>query len=74
MSSPTITKGQTFTNRESITNTKLHNLVDLATWTITSQAAGSMCYYDGTNWVVLLPGSEGDVLTMSSGVPAWVAP
>jgi len=76
MSSPTITKGQTFSNRENITNTKLHNLVDLATWVITNQAVGAMCYYDGTDWKILLPGTVGQVLTMNAGAtaPTWATP
>jgi hypothetical protein len=74
MSSPVIAKGQTFQVGDSVTATKLHNLTDLATWTITSQATGSLCYFDGTDWVVLLPGSDNDVLTMVDGLPAWVTP
>ena len=70
----TITRGQTFNNREYITNVKLHNLVDLATWAITSQATGDLAYYDGTNWLRLPKGTDGDILTMVSGVPAWVTP
>jgi hypothetical protein len=75
MSSPTISKGQTFTERESITNTKLHNLVDLANWEITDQAIGDICYFDGTNWVRLAAGTAGQVLTMNaSAAPSWATP
>lgn len=74
MSSPTITKGQTFSTRENITNTKLHNLVDLATWEITSEAVGDICYYNGTGWVRLAAGTTGQVLTMAGGVPTWATP
>lgn len=69
-----ITKGQVFTVRDYVTNTKLHNLVDLATWSITSQATGDLAYYNGTAWVRLPKGTDGDILTMVSGVPAWVTP
>ena len=71
----TISKGQTFTERESITNTKLHNLVDLANWEITDQAIGDICYFDGTNWVRLAAGTAGQVLTMNaSAAPYWATP
>jgi hypothetical protein len=71
----TITKGQTFSTRENITNTKLHNLVDLATWEITSEAVGDLVYYNGTDWVRIAAGTEGQVLTMNaSGAPAWATP
>ena len=76
MSSPTIIKGQTFQTRENITNTKLHNLVDLADWEITNQVAGDICYFDGTNWVRLAKGTAGQVLTMNAGAtaPSWATP
>jgi len=74
MSSPTITKGQTFATRENITDQKLHNLVDLSDWEITNQATGDLIYFDGTDWVRLAKGSDGDVLTMVAGLPAWVTP
>jgi hypothetical protein len=76
MSSPTITRGQTFSDREQITNTKLHNLVDLADWTITSQASGDMCYFDGTDWIRLVKGTTGQILTMNTGAtaPEWITP
>jgi len=74
MASPTITKGQTFATRENITNQKLHDLVDLSDWEITSQATGDLIYFDGTDWVRLAKGSDGDVLTMVAGLPAWVTP
>ena len=76
MSSPTIVKGQTFTNRETITNVKLHNLVDLADWNITSQVAGDIVYFDGTDWVRLAKGTAGQVLTINAGAtaPYWKTP
>jgi len=74
MSSPTISKGQTFQIGDSVTATKLHNLVDLADWTVTDQATGDICYFDGVDWVRLAKGTDGDILTMVDGLPAWVTP
>lgn len=72
--SPVISRGQTFQNRETITNTKLHNLIDLAGWDITNQATGDLAYFDGTDWVRIPKGTAGQVLTMVDGVPAWATP
>ncbi len=33
---------------------------------------GTMLYYDGAVWQKLLPGTNGQVLTMVGGVPTWV--
>ncbi len=71
MGSPTITKGQTFGQMEQITNTKLHNLVDLATWAIASQATGDLIYFDGSNWVRLAIGTTGQTLKVAGGIPTW---
>ena len=32
---------------------------------------GEMQYWNGTAWITLPPGNEGQVLTMSNGLPAW---
>jgi hypothetical protein len=74
MTSPILEKGQTFATRENITNVKLHNLIDLAGWSIEDQTVGDMVYFDGIDWVRIPLGSEGDVLTLVSGVPTWVTP
>jgi len=44
--------------------------------TIASETQGSVLYYNGTNWVRLAPGTDGDVLTThSTGVnPTWETP
>ena len=53
-----------------------------ATWTIDDDAvtlakiadgasAGVTLYYDGTNWVELVAGADGEVLTLAGGVPTW---
>jgi hypothetical protein len=75
MADPKIEKGVTFQTRENITNTKLHNLVDLAGWTITGQTAGDMVYFDGTDYVRIPKGTNGQVLTMNASlVPTWTTP
>lgn len=41
--------------------------------TLAGTDAGEIAYFDGSAWVVLRPGTEGQVLTMNaSGVPEWV--
>jgi len=40
---------------------------------ITSPAAGDVVYYNGASWVALPKGSDGQVLTLASGVPTWAA-
>lgn len=49
-----------------------NNAVDGTKIAITSQATGSLMYYDGTDWVNLAPGTVGQVLTMAGGIPTWV--
>ena len=34
-------------------------------------ATGQMLYWNGTAWVNVLPGNEGQILTFVGGVPAW---
>lgn len=74
MTSPIIGKGFEFQNREQVTNIKLHDLIDKATWTVTSQAIGDIARFDGTDWVRIPAGTNGQVLTMVDGVPAWATP
>jgi hypothetical protein len=38
-----------------------------------SDAAGDVMYYDGTNYVRLAKGTDGEVLTLASGIPSWDA-
>ena len=45
----------------------------LAKLTGPSDAEGDLAYYNGTSWARLPHGSDGQVLTVSGGVPAWVA-
>jgi len=48
-----------------------NNAVDGTKIAITSQTAGSLMYYNGTDWINIAPGTDGQVLTMVTGVPAW---
>lgn len=41
---------------------------------ITNAEAGDVLYYDGSNWVRLAKGSNGQVLSLESGLPAWKDP
>lgn len=71
----TITKGQTFQTGETITNTKLHDLIDLATWELSGQTLGDIAYYNGSAWTRLGVGTVGQVLTMNaSAAPYWATP
>ena len=45
-----------------------------AAWTSFSASTGDMLYFTGTVWYALGIGSEGDVMMVQSGVPAWVTP
>ncbi|MFC0875142.1 hypothetical protein ACE01N_01040 [Saccharicrinis sp. FJH2] len=38
---------------------------------ITGAATGDVLYYDGSKWVRLAKGTDGQVLTVESGIPAW---
>lgn len=49
------------------------NSVDGTKIALTSQATGSIMYYNGTDWVVLVIGTAGQVLTVNGGAtaPVW---
>ena len=55
------------------TITPSDNTVTGAKIALGSDAAGAVMYYDGTNYVRLAKGSNGEVLTLASGVPSWAA-
>ena len=55
------------------TITPSDNTVTGAKIALGSDAAGDVIYYDGTNYVRLAKGSNGEVLTLASGVPSWAA-
>lgn len=40
---------------------------------IAAPAAGDTVYYNGSSWVALPKGSDGQVLTLAAGVPTWAA-
>lgn len=46
------------------------NLLDIADIT---GVTGDILYFDGTNWVDLPIGADGNVLTVSTGIPSWAA-
>lgn len=46
----------------------------LVGYSIPGQALGDVAYYNGVAWVRLPAGAPGDVLTVTAGAPAWVAP
>ena len=39
-----------------------------------SDAAGDVLYYNGTDYIRLAKGTDGQVLTLASGVPTWATP
>jgi len=49
------------------------NAIDGTHIALGSDAAGDVMYYDGTNYVRLAKGSDGQVLTLASGAPSWAA-
>ncbi len=44
---------------------------DLTDTDLTSPAEGDLLYYDGTNWVNLGIGADGEVLTSDGTIPGW---
>jgi len=55
----------------SIDTTISDNSVDGTDIALGLDALGDMMYYDGTNWVRLVAGSNGRVLVMAAGIPMW---
>ena len=49
------------------------NAVDGTHIALGSDASGDIMYYNGTNYVRLAKGTNGEVLTLASGVPSWAA-
>jgi hypothetical protein len=59
----------------SVTGTKIaDNSVSGAKLAMGSDALGDLMYYNGTDYVRLAAGTDGQILKMSGGVPAWLAP
>ena len=49
------------------------NSVDGGNLAMGSDAAGDILYYNGTDYIRLAKGTDGQVLTLASGVPTWAA-
>ena len=49
------------------------DLGDLDDVIFTLSANGNLIYYNGTNWVNLATGTNGQVLTLAAGIPVWAA-
>ena len=61
---------------DAVTNTKIaDNAVDGAQIALTGNVQGTVMYYNGTDWVVLTPGTSGEALkTSGAGAnPTWGA-
>ena len=50
------------------------NSVDGTDIALGSDATGDVMYYNGTDWIRLAKGSDGQVLTLSGGIPTWATP
>ena len=55
------------------TITPSDNTVTGAKIALGSDAAGDVMYYNGTNYIRLAKGTNGEVLTLAGGVPSWAA-
>jgi len=62
--------GVAITGDVNFTNAGVTTVTDL---TITNEATGDVLYFNGSNWIRLAVGSNGEVLTLASGVPTWAA-
>ena len=60
-----------FNGNISDTNISATAAINVTKLAITSQAAGDILYHNGTSLVRLAKGSDGEVLTLASGVPTW---
>ncbi len=47
--------------------------VDGTDISLASEATGDVMYFNGTDWIRLGKGADGEVLTLASGVPTWAA-
>ena len=61
-----------------ITESQISNLQDYLTEETdpsvpTGTQTGEMQYWNGTAWVTVAPGNEGQVLALSNGVPTWLS-
>ena len=61
---------------DAVTNTKIaDNAVDGAQIALTGNVQGNVMYYNGTDWVILAPGTSGEALKTSGAAanPTWGA-
>jgi hypothetical protein len=55
-----------------VTTSKIaDNAIDGTKINLTGNANGDLMYYNGTDWVRLATGSNGEVLKITGGIPAW---
>jgi hypothetical protein len=67
-----IRRTYTFGATEWVTNEKISNFIDTAIWQLNYQDTGTLFYFDGTRWLALPAGTEGQQLKMgASGLPEW---
>lgn len=63
--------GDVTTSAGSVATTIQPNAVQGTDISLASEANGSIMYHNGTDWVVLLAGTNGQVLKLASGIPSW---
>jgi hypothetical protein len=64
--------GNTKIQDGAVTTSKIaDNAVDGTKINLTGNANGDLMYYNGTDWVRLAAGSNGEVLKIVGGIPAW---
>jgi hypothetical protein len=64
--------GNTKIQDDAVTTSKIAaNAVDGTKINLTGNANGDLMYYNGTDWVRLAAGSNGEVLKITGGIPAW---
>jgi hypothetical protein len=64
--------GNTKIQDGAVTTSKIaNNSVDGSKINLTGNANGDLMYYNGTDWVRLATGSNGEVLKVVGGIPAW---
>jgi hypothetical protein len=64
--------GNTKIQDGAVTTSKIaDNAVDGTKINLTGNANGDLMYYNGTDWVRLATGSNGEVLKVVGGIPAW---
>lgn len=57
-----------------VTGDLTNNSVDGSKIALGSDATGDVMYYNGTDYVRLAAGTNGQVLTLATGIPSWATP